>query len=63
MMRIFATVCLVLCGCIATVSVDKRPNIALPIYSSNSSTNPVEYVMVDQGYQVIYRKWGFDTEI
>ena len=47
----------------ATVTVDKRPNLALPIYSSNSTTNPVEYVIVDQGYKVKYRKWGFSTTI
>ena len=54
---------LALCGCMATVTVDKRPNLALPIYSSNSTTNPVEYVIVDQGYKVKYRKLGFSTTI
>ena len=37
---------LVMCGCMAKVTVDKRPNLALPLYS-NTSTNPVEYVIVD----------------
>ena len=51
-------------GCVATVVVDKRPNMALPIYSESScSTNPVEYVIVDQGYVVKYRKFGFSTQI
>lgn len=52
----------VFAGCVAKVTVDKRPNIALPIYS-NSSTNPVDYVMVDQGYKVRYMKIGFNTDI
>ena len=38
---------LLLAGCFAKVTVDKRPNLALPIYSSDSTTNPVEYVIVD----------------
>ena len=54
---------LALCGCFARVTVDKRPNLALPIYSESSNTNPVEYVIVDQGYEVKYTKWGFSTEI
>lgn len=54
---------LLLAGCFATVTVDKRPNLALPIYSESSKTNPVEYVIVDQGYKVKYRKWGFSTTI
>ena len=54
---------LLLAGCFAKVTVDKRPNLALPIYSESSNTNPVEYVIVDQGYQVKYTKWGFSTEI
>jgi hypothetical protein len=54
---------LFLAGCFAKVTVDKRPNLALPIYSESSKTNPVEYVIVDQGYQVKYRKWGFSTQI
>ena len=49
-------------GCIAKITVDRRPNLALPVYS-NSSTNPVEYVIVDQGYKVRYMKFGFNTEI
>ena len=54
---------LALCGCFAKVIVDKRPNLALPIYSESSKTNPVEYVIVDQGYEVKYTKWGFSTVI
>lgn len=50
-------------GCFASVTVDKRPNLVLPIYSESSKTNPVEYVVVDQGYQVKYMKWGFSTQI
>jgi hypothetical protein len=46
----------------AKVTVDKRPNLALPLYS-NTSTNPVEYVIVDQGYKVRYMKIGFNTDI
>lgn len=49
-------------GCMAKVTVDKRPNLALPLYSS-TSTNPVEYVIVDQGYKVRYMKIGFNTDI
>lgn len=54
---------LLLAGCFAKVTVDKRPNLVLPIYSESSKTNPVEYVVVDQGYQVKYMKWGFSTQI
>ena len=50
-------------GCMARVVVDKRPNLALPVYADPGSTNPVEYVIVDQGYQVKYVKWGFSTYI
>lgn len=50
-------------GCMAMVVVDKRPNLALPVYADPDSTNPVEYVIVDQGYQVKYTKWGFSTQI
>ena len=64
LVQLFATIVVVcLCGCMATVTVDKRPNLALPIYSSNTTTNPVEYVIVDQGYKVKYKKWGFSTSI
>ena len=52
-----------LMGCMAKVTVDKRPNLAFPIYSESSKTNPVEYVIVDQGYEVKYTKWGFSTVI
>ena len=63
-MRVFAAFAVLLSGCVATVTVDKRPNIALPIYSDSSChTNPVDYVVVDQGYEVRYKKWGFSTEI
>ena len=60
---ILCSLILLLVGCFAKVTVDKRPNLALPIYSESSKTNPVEYVIVDQGYQVKYTKWGFSTQI
>ena len=50
-----------LAGCMATVTVDKRPNLALPIVSQDNKTN--DWVIVDQGYEVKYRKWGFSTSI
>ena len=58
-----AIVAIVVAGCMAKVTVDKRPNLALPIYSESSPTNPVEYVIVDQGYKVRYMKIGFNTDI
>ena len=45
-----------LAGCMATVTVDKRPNLALPIVSQDNKTN--DWVIVDQGYEVKYRKWA-----
>lgn len=54
---------LLIVGCMAKVTVDKRPNLALPIYPESSPTNPVEYVIVDQGYEVRYMKIGFNTDI
>ena len=60
---ILCSLILLLVGCFAKVTVDKRPKLALPIYSESSKTNPVEYVIVDQGYQVKYTKWGFSTQI
>lgn len=53
----------VVAGCMAKVTVDKRPNLALPVYSESGTTNPVEYVIVDQGYLVRYIKFGFSTDI
>lgn len=50
-----------LVGCMATVTVDKRPNLALPVVSQDNKTN--DWVIVDQGYEVKYRKWGFSTSI
>lgn len=50
-----------LAGCMATVTVDKRPNLALPIVSQDNKTN--DWVIVDQGYEVKYKKWGFSTSI
>ena len=50
-----------LAGCMATVTVDKRPNLALPVVSQDNKTN--DWVIVDQGYEVKYRKWGFSTSI
>jgi hypothetical protein len=67
-----ASICLalVLCGCFAKVTVNKRPNVALPIYDSYSQmyypTNKpviVNYMILDQGYEVQYRKFGFNTDI
>ena len=52
---------LLLAGCISSVKVDKRPNLALPIY--DSSSNIVEYAQIDQGYSVRYVRVGFSTEI
>ena len=60
---ILCSLILLLVGCFAKVTVDKRPNLVLPIYSESSKTNPVDYVIVDQGYQVKYTKWGFSTQI
>ncbi len=57
-----AIIAIIVAGCMAKVTVDKRPNLALPIYT-NTSTNPVEYVIVDQGYKVRYMKIGFNTDI
>ena len=45
--NIFAVAFVFLCGCVAKLTVDKRPNLALPIYSESSKTNPVDYVIVD----------------
>lgn len=51
-------------GCMAKVTVDKRPNLVLPIYSESScSTNPIDYAIIDQGYEVKYFKFGFSTDI
>ena len=52
-------------GCMARVVVDKRPPFALPVYSESSctTTNPVNYIIVDQGYEVRYMKFGFSTDI
>ena len=65
MMIKFASVALfvLFCGCMSKVVVDKRPSIALPIYSESNPTNPVEYVIVDQGYKVKYSKIGYNTDI
>ena len=60
---ILCSLILLLGGCFAKVTVDKRPNLVLPIYSESSKTNPVEYDIVDQGYQDNYTKWGFSTQI
>ena len=55
---------LLICGCMARVTVDKRPCQALPIYDIGCTNGfPKEYVIVDQGYEVRYVKWGFNTEI
>lgn len=62
-LALVGAVAIVVAGCMAKVTVDKRPNLALPIYSESSPTNPVEYVIVDQGYKVRYMKIGFNTDI
>ena len=52
-----------LCGCLAKVTVVKRPNLALPICHSSTNNLPTDYVIVDQGYEVRYFKIGFSTDI
>lgn len=54
---------IILCGCVAKVTVDKRPNLALPIYNPSNTNLVQEYVIVDQGYKVRYMKIGFNTDI
>ena len=69
MRRSVATVVVIalalLCGCLAKVTVDKRPSLALPIYDTSFPSNSVvkEYAIVDQGYKVKYFKIGFNTDI
>lgn len=58
-----AIVAIVLAGCMAKVTVDKRPAVALPIYSQSNTNLVQEYVIVDQGYKVRYMKIGFNTDI
>lgn len=58
-----AIVAIVVAGCMAKVTVDKRPNLALPIYSHSNTNLVQEYVIVDQGYKVRYMKIGFNTDI
>ncbi len=54
----------IMTGCMAKVTVDKRPNLVMPIYSESScSTNPIDYAIIDQGYEVRYFKFGFSTDI
>ena len=62
MLIVMASTVLAFTGCMAKITVNKRPSLALPIYSI-SSTNPVEYAIVDQGYKVKYMKFGFNTDI
>jgi len=59
---IIISLTIIFVGCMAKVTVDKRPNIPLPIYSI-ASTNPVDYAIIDQGYEVRYFKFGFSTDI
>ena len=54
---------LLIVGCMAKVTVDKRPSLALPIYSPANTNLVQEYVIVDQGYKVRYMKIGFNTDI
>lgn len=58
---IFGIAIALLAGCMATVVVDKRPNLALPILSEDNHTN--DWLIVDQGYRVKYSKVGFSTHI
>lgn len=58
-----AILLVVVCGCMAKVTVDKRPAVALPIYSQSNTNLVQEYVIVDQGYKVRYMKIGFNTDI
>jgi hypothetical protein len=58
-----AIVAIVVAGCMAKVTVDKRPAVALPIYSQSNTNLVQEYVIVDQGYKVRYMKIGFNTDI
>ena len=58
-----AILLVILCGCVAKVTVDKRPNLALPIYNPSNTNLVQEYVIVDQGYKVRYMKIGFNTDI
>ena len=52
---------LMLAGCHAHISIDKRPSIGIPILDEGGHTNSV--VVLDQGYVVRYAKWGFNTEV
>ena len=61
---IIISLTIIFVGCMGKVTVDKRPNLALPIYSESScSTNPINYAIIDQGYEVRYFKFGFSTDI
>ena len=63
---IIATFASLVIGCYSSIHIDKRPNLAVPIYktSSNSNTNEItNWIIVDQGYEVTYRKRGFNIEI
>lgn len=62
-LALVGAVALVVAGCMAKVTVDKRPNLALPIYSQSNTNLVQEYVIVDQGYKVRYMKIGFNTDI
>lgn len=59
----FGVIAVLFVGCMAKVTVDKRPNLALPIYSQANTNIVQEYVIVDQGYKVRYVKFGFNTDI
>lgn len=61
MRKILFALCVLFSGCMSSVKVDKRPNLALPIYDLES--NIVEYAQIDQGYSVKYTRYGFNTEI
>lgn len=58
-----AIVAIVFAGCMAKVTVDKRPSLALPVYYETATNTVKDYVIVDQGYKVRYFKCGFSTDI
>lgn len=60
---IIGAIAISVAGCMAKVTVDKRPAVALPIYSQSNTNLVQEYVIVDQGYKVRYMKIGFNTDI
>ena len=62
-LALVGAIAIVVAGCMAKVTVDKRPSLALPVYSQSNTNLVQEYVIVDQGYKVRYMKIGFNTDI